>query len=260
MKTVYGPVPSWRLGKSLGIDPICEKACSFDCIYCQVGRAESKIAKRKKFVDGKKVERELQQALQKTKPDTITFSGMGEPTLALNLAEIQEIARNNSDHPIAILTNSSLLSIKEVRKDLQAFDIVCAKLDACNSRLFQKINRPAEGITFEQTLGGIKKFRTGFNGKLALQVMFIAQNKGNAKDMALLAEEIKPDEIQINTPLRHCPVKPLSKKEIGLIKREFKGLNVVSVYDAKKPDAKALDLQETLQRRPSERQGNLLIS
>ncbi len=252
MKTVYGPVPSWRLGRSLGIDPICEKACSFDCTYCQLGRTENKTAERKEFVGVGKVEEELQQALQKIKPDVITFSGMGEPTLALNLAEIAEMVRKNSSLPIAILTNSSLLYLEQVRKQLQAFDTVCAKLDACNEQLFQEINRPVPGISFEQTLAALKKFRKGFRGKLALQMMFVAQNGGKGKEMASLIGEMKADEVQVNTPLRKCPVKPLSRKEIGLIKEKFKGLNAISVYDAEKPVAKALDLRETLQRRPSE--------
>ncbi len=252
MKTVYGPVPSWRLGKSLGIDPVCKKTCSFDCVYCQIGKKTYKTSKRKKFVEDKKVEEELKQALQKTKPNTITFSGMSEPTLALNLAEIVKSVKKNSKQPIAILTNSSLFYSKQVRKDLQAFDIVCAKFDACNEELFQKINNPIKGINFKKVLIGIKKFRKEFTGKLALQMMFIAQNKNKAREMALLAKEIKPDEIQINTPLRKCSVKPLSKKEIDLIKKEFKGLNAISVYDVKKPEVKALDLKETQQRRPSE--------
>jgi wyosine [tRNA(Phe)-imidazoG37] synthetase (radical SAM superfamily) len=253
MKTVYGPVPSWRLGKSLGIDPVCEKTCSFDCVYCQLGGTENKKIERKKFVEEKKVEEELQQALQKIKPDVVTFSGMGEPTLALNLAEILDTVKKKAVQPVAVLTNSSLLSLEGVRKDLQGFDLVCAKLDACNSRLFEEINRPAKGIAFEQTLAGIKKFRKEFSGKLALQMMFVAQNKEKAREMASLAMEIKPDMVQINTPLRKCPVRPLSRKELGLIKKEFKGLNAISVYDAEMPDAKALDLQETLQRRPSEK-------
>ncbi len=252
MKTVYGPVPSWRLGNSLGIDPICRKACSFDCIYCQVGGTESKTAKRKNFVDGKKVERELQQALQKTKPDVITFSGMGEPTLAMNLGEITKTIRKNSNLPIAILTNSSLLYIQGVRKVLQELDIVCAKLDACNEKTFEKINKPVEGITFQQTFGGIKKLSKKFKGKLALQVMFVEENREKAEEIASAARELNPDEVQINTPLRSCPVKPLSRRELDAIKEKFSGLKTVSVYDAEKPDAKALDLNETMQRRPSE--------
>ncbi len=251
MKTVYGPVPSWRLGKSLGIDPVCKKVCSFDCIYCQVGRKIYKTSERKKFVEEKKVEKELKQVMKKTRPDIITFSGMGEPTLALNLTEIVESVKKKSNQPIAILTNSSLLYSKQVRKDLQAFDVVCAKFDACDEEMFQKINKPVKEISFKKVLNGIKKLRKEFAGKLALQMMFIEYNKNKAKEMALLARKINPDEVQINTPLRKCPVNPLSKKEIDLIKKEFKDLNAVSVYDAKKLDVKALDLKETQQRRPS---------
>ena len=121
-----------------------------------------------------------------------------------------------------------------------------------DSSAFQKINRTVGGITVDQTLDGIKKFIKEFKGKLALQVMFLQENKEKGKEMAALAAAIKPDEVQINTPLRSCPAKPLSEKEIDLIKGEFKNLNAVSVYDAEKPVTRALDLQETLQRRPLE--------
>ena len=114
MKTVYGPVASWRLGNSLGIDPTCKNVCSFDCIYCQTGKKTHKTNERKKFVEEAKIEEELQQALEKTKPDVITFSGMGEQTLALNLAEFVKVVRKKPGLPVAILTNSSLIHLKKV--------------------------------------------------------------------------------------------------------------------------------------------------
>ncbi len=252
MKTVYGPVASWRFGKSLGIDPVCSRTCSFDCIYCQLGRTFDKTIKRKKFVSEKTVQNELKQALQKTTPDIITFSGTGEPTLALNLGKIAECVKKNSMLPTAILTNSSLLCQSAVRKDLCKFDVVCAKLDACNEKLFQEINNPVEGVNFENILSGIKIFRKKFSGKLALQMMFIKQNKSKSKEMASIAREIKPTEVQLNTPLRRCQIKPLSKKEMDCIKAEFFDLNAISVYNSKKFVAKALDLRETIQRRPFE--------
>lgn len=256
MKTVYGPVPSWRFGRSLGIDPVCrfrEKVCSFDCIYCQLGKTKHKIIRRRKFIEASKVEKDLKEALKKAKADIITISGSSEPTLASNLGEIIKRIRKTSSLPIAILTNASLFYVKEVRKELSGLDVVAAKLDAPNAEVFKKMNRPHKSITFRRLVEGIMKFRKEYKGKLALQMMFTKENADYAKEMAKIAEKIKPDEIQLNTPLRPSPVKPLSRLEMKKIKKEFRKFNVISVYDAKKVKAKPLDLHETRKRRPEKR-------
>jgi len=251
MKTVYGPVPSWRLERSLGIDLITgEKTCSFDCVYCQLGGTKNKTSKLQKFVSIKRFEKDLEEVINKVKADFITFSGMGEPTLASNLGEAIDIIREISNLPIAILTNSSLFSKREVRNNLSKLDVIVAKLDVPNEKLFREINRPVKWITFEKVLDGIKTVRKEFNGKFALQMMFIDKNKNYASEMANLAREIEPDEVQIDTPLRPCPIKPLTQKEIAKIKLKFKGLNAISVYEAKKPKVKILDVSEVLRRRP----------
>ena len=256
MKTVYGPVPSWRFGRPLGIDPVCrfkEKVCSFDCIYCQLGRTKHKIIRRRKFIEASRIEKDLKEALKKAKADIITISGSSEPTLASNLGEIIRKIRKTSDLPIAILTNASLFYMKEVRKELSGLDVVAAKLDAPNAEIFKKMNRPYKSIRFKGLVNGIMKFRKEYTGKLALQMMFTKENASYAKEMAKIAEKIKPDEVQLNTPLRPSPVKPLSPSEMKKIKKEFRGFSVVSVYDAKKVRAKALDLHEVRKRRPEKR-------
>ncbi|MCK4327065.1 MAG: radical SAM protein [Candidatus Diapherotrites archaeon] len=250
MNTVYGPVPSWRLGASLGIDPVCMNACTFDCVYCQLGPTAVKTMERKKFVEAADVEAQLREALGKTTPDTVTFSGMGEPTLALNLGEIAGAVKKITNIRMAILTNSSLLHLAEVRGGLKEFDIVMAKLDAPGQGLFEKINRPVPGITFEKVLGGIKALRREFSGRLALQIMFIEQNKHCAGELASLARELEPDEVFVDTPLRPCACPPLPGEEMEKIKKEFAGLKVSMVYDAEKPRATPLDLHETRARRP----------
>jgi len=253
MKTVYGPVPSKRLGRSLGIDPVCRKnkTCSFDCVYCQLGKTQHKSFELKKFVESTELEKELKEALKKAKADVVTFSGSGEPTLAKNLDELVHVVREATNLPVAVLTNSSLFYLKEVRKTLSKFDVVVAKLDAPDQELFLEINNPAKEIKFGETLESIKKMRKEFSGKkFALQCMFIENNKANAREIAALAKEINPDEIQIDTPLRPSPVKPLKKEELNSIKQEFKGLNAVSIYEIEKPMVEVLDLKETLLRRP----------
>ena len=251
MKSIYGPVASWRLGKSLGIDLICseKKICSFDCIYCQLEKTEKITKQRESFVALNVVKEELKNALKKTTPDVITLSGTGEPTLAKNMDGVIQLIRELSDLPIAILTNSSLFYDISVRESLCKLDIIVAKLDASNQELFQKINHPTPGVTFEKTLNRIKKLRKEFHGKFALQIMFMKENKEYAYELAELALEINPDEVQINTPLRPCPVKPLTKTELNEIEKKFTGLNTLSVYNSPKPKTDPLDKLEIFKRR-----------
>ncbi|MBN3037726.1 MAG: radical SAM protein [Candidatus Diapherotrites archaeon] len=250
MKTVYGPVPSWRLGRSLGVDPVCINVCSFDCVYCQLGPTRLKTTERKRFVDAAVVGEELESAFARAAPDIVTFSGMGEPTLASNIDKIAAVVKHVISVPMAILTNSSLLYLPEVRESLMYFDVIHAKLDAPGQELFEEINRPVAGIRFEEIVDGIKAMRNEFRGEFDLQMMFIDKNKDCAGDMAELARQIKPNDIFLDTPLRPCGCKPLGRAEMDRIKTEFAGLNTVMVYDAKSQDAVPLDLQETRKRRP----------
>jgi wyosine [tRNA(Phe)-imidazoG37] synthetase (radical SAM superfamily) len=255
MEMVYGPVSSWRLGRSFGVDLICsrKKICSFNCNYCQLGREVEKTKKRKNFISINEMKRQVKSALKKVDTDVITFSGLGEPTLAKNLGEAIDEIRSFTNIPLAILTNSSLINDKTVKNDLKKLDIVVAKLDAPNEELFQEINQPAKGISFESVLKGIKDFKKIFAGKLAIQSMFIINNINYAKELAKIVYDIQPDEVQINTPLRPCPIKPLNIKQINRVEQTFKSrkLNTISVYSSKKPKTKAIDKHELLMRRKS---------
>jgi len=251
MKIVYGPVASWRLGRSLGVDLICspKKICSFDCIYCQLEKTEKLTKHSESFINLDKLKNELQHALNHTTTDVITLSGMGEPTLANNMDEAIKIIRELTDLPIAILTNSTLLCKKGIRDSLSRLDIIVAKLDVSNEEMFKKINQPVQGLTFEKTLEGIKTMRKKFKGKFALQIMFMNENKDCASHIAELAREINPDEVQINTPLRVCSIAPLLKDELVKMEKIFHGLNTISVYTSQKPVINPLDKMELIRRR-----------
>jgi wyosine [tRNA(Phe)-imidazoG37] synthetase (radical SAM superfamily) len=252
MSIIYGPVPSWRLGRSLGIDLLntTRKVCSFNCVYCQLGETTQFVAEQKEFVSMERLAKEI-QSVRQIEADYATFSGMGEPTLASNLGEAIELARSILDLPIAVLTNSSLMFREDVRQQLAHADTVVAKLDVPNEELFAMVNKPAPGLYFDQIKDGISLFRDKYRGKLALQVMFIEANKDYASEIAALARQISPDEVQINTPLRPCAVRPLSPKNIAKVQREFTNFeNVVTVYEARKYKVLPLDLAETLRRRP----------
>jgi wyosine [tRNA(Phe)-imidazoG37] synthetase (radical SAM superfamily) len=249
---IYGPVPSWRLGKSLGVDllPGDGKTCSFDCIYCQLGRTARHLTQRAEFVPLDNVQREL-ELVRGVAADYVTFAGMGEPTLASNLGEAIRLARAVLGLPVAVLTNSSLMVREDVRQDLAGADVVVAKLDAPNERLFRRINRPAVDYGLQDIVRAISLFRAEYGGKLALQIMFVSANKGSAPEMAAIARELSPDEVQINTPLRPCAVAPLTAKEIAAIRGQFRDLPILTVYEGARPAVTPLDVGETARRRPA---------
>jgi wyosine [tRNA(Phe)-imidazoG37] synthetase (radical SAM superfamily) len=257
MSIVYGPVPSWRLGRSLGIDllPGRGKTCTFDCVYCQLGRTTRPLAERGEFVSLDTLAREL-EAVRSVRADFVTFSGTGEPTLAANLGEAIGLARGALGLPVAVLTNSSLMTREDVRRDLAGADVVVAKLDAPDERLFQRVNRPLPGISVKEVIDAIRVFRDAYGGRLALQMMFVEANRRGARALAAIAGDLSPDEVQINTPLRPCPVAPLPPETLAAVGERFRGLRGVhTVYEASRPDVTPFDVEETLRRRPGHEQG-----
>jgi len=247
---LYGPVSSWRIGSSLGIDLLSQKEniCSFSCIYCQLGKTMVKDITRRVYIEQEEIIKEL-NALSEMEIDYITFSGRGEPTLAKNLGAVIKAVKKLRREPVAVLTNSSLMNRQDVRDDLSYADLVVAKLDASNQESLALVNRPCQGIEFEAIVAGIKEFKKHFQGKLALQIMFIKENAPYAGDIARIAESIHPHEIQINTPLRPCGVEPLGREELSKIKALFGGLNTISVYESRKKSVRPISDDATLKRR-----------
>lgn len=252
MSIIYGPVSSWRLGRSLGIDLLSTKGktCSFDCVYCQLGKTVHPFAERKQFVTLRKLTADLERA-NRIPADYATFAGIGEPALASNLGEAIVLVKSVLKLPVAVLTNSSLMTRTDVRRELSLADVVVAKLDAPNEELFRQINRPVVECTLDRIIQGIKLFREEYPKKLALQMMFISSNRGHASEMAIIAEQLSPDEVQINTPLRPCAIQPLGPDDIRSIQREFfRVRRVVTVYEASIPEVVPLSVKETFRRRP----------
>jgi len=234
----------------LGIDPLSkgEKVCTFDCVYCQIGKTRILTDKRGAFVKVGDLIEEL-DSLPPLEIDYITFSGTGEPTLAENLGQMIRAIKKIRKEKIAVLTNSSLMHREDVQKDLFSSDFVVAKLDAPAQNIFEAVNRPVRTVGIAALIQAIKDFKRCYLGKLALQIMFVEQNKKHAKEIAQIAREIKPDEVQINTPLRPCQAEPVPRQELDEMKRHFEGLNVISVYEASKKDVKPLSDGGTLARR-----------
>lgn len=252
---VYGPVASWRLGRSLGIDLLSTpgKTCSFDCLYCQLGRTVHPQVEPREFVPLARLASELER-IGPVKADYASFSGVGEPTLASNLGQAIEQVRSALRLPVAVFTNASLMPLAEVRQELSRADLVLVKLDAPSEDIFHLVNRPLTPYSLHEILEGIRRFRSQYNGKLALQMMFIRENRGCAERLAELAAELSPDEVQINTPLRECSVDPLPPGDIAAIRDEFSGIKrVVAVYEAQRPQVAPTNAKETLRRRPMQK-------
>lgn len=203
--SVYGPVKSWRFGNSLGIDPIVEQStCSFDCIYCQLGRIQRVTTERRVYVPTGQVRSDL-AAVRWGGVDVVSISGSGEPTLASNLGEIIDAIKELTDKPVHLLTNATMLHIADVRRQLMRLDVISCKLDAPNEKILRRVNRPAEGITVEKIVAGILALKKEFPGKLALQVMFMPTNLAEIEEWVPLINKIQPDSVQLNTPRRPYP-------------------------------------------------------
>ncbi|MBF0491117.1 MAG: radical SAM protein, partial [Candidatus Omnitrophica bacterium] len=246
---VYGPVYSWRLGMSLGLDPLAteDKACNFDCVYCQLGKTKILTNDRQIFVKTKNLMDEIKSLPEGQHVDYLTFSGRGEPTLAANLGDMIQSLRKIRPEPIAVITNSSLMHLPEVRQDLAQTDFVLAKLDACSQHSLESIDRAGQ-LVFQEIVGGIIEFRKIFKGKLAIQIMLIEENLSLVKQLADIVKIINPDEVQLNTPLRPCAVGKISPSQLAEAKTYFKNINVVTVYDAPPEEYSPMDVSATIKR------------
>ena len=201
---VYGPVPSRRLGRSLGIDLVPYKTCSYDCIYCQLGRTTCRTVQRKEWAPIGRVIEEVARSLP-AGPDYITLSGSGEPTLCTRLDELIGGIKSATATPIAVLTNGSLLWQDQVRKELLNADLVVPSLDAGEPVKFRYINRPHEDISFEKMLDGLMAFRSDFKGQYWLEVFLLAGYTAIEADVEKIArcvDRIQPDRVQLNTATR----------------------------------------------------------
>jgi len=201
---VFGPVPSRRLGRSLGIDLVPFKTCTYDCIYCQLGPTTCKTLQRKEWVPLEDVLAELEPKLS-SQPDYITLSGSGEPTLFSRAGELIRRIKAMTSIPVAVLTNGSLLFDKGVRAELLDADLVVPSLDAGNESTFRLVNRPHEDVSFDRMLEGLIAFRGEFRGHYWLEVLLLDGYTTADDELAALAgcvERIRPDRVQLNTVTR----------------------------------------------------------
>jgi len=214
-KYVYGPVPSRRLGRSLGVDIVPEKVCTLNCIYCQLGRTTQKTIERREYAPVETIIAEIKEILSRSvEADYITIAGSGEPTLNSKLGEIIEKIKNISNIPVAVVTNGTLLYRADVRDECARADVVMPSLDAGDESTFEKINRPYPDISIEKLISGLCTFRDEYSGQIWLEVFLIKginDNDEQIRKISTIIKRIRPDKVQLNTAVRPTIEKNLAK-------------------------------------------------
>jgi wyosine [tRNA(Phe)-imidazoG37] synthetase (radical SAM superfamily) len=262
MSYLFGPVPSRRLGRSLGVDLIPRKTCPFDCIYCEVGPTTRKTSQRLDY-QAEAIMAELAAYLRQGPPlDYITLTGSGEPTLNLGLGKILRQIKALSDTPVAVLTSGALLHLPEVRAELQAADLVLPSLDAAREESFRAINRPLPGYPLSRLIEGLEAFRREYPGQIWMEILLVMGLNDTAAELEALHRTLRrlaPDKVQLNTAVRpgvEAHIHPLNQPEMAARAQYLKdGVEVeviASFNDLPKPAPVCDDavLLEMLARRP----------
>jgi wyosine [tRNA(Phe)-imidazoG37] synthetase (radical SAM superfamily) len=262
MQHVFGPVPSRRLGYSLGVDIIPPKYCSYDCVYCQIGKTTHVGTARRHFYDpGVIVEQVIEKVSQAAAVDFITFSGSGEPTLNADLGLMIREIKSRTEVPVAVITNGSLLCLKEVRDDLGEADLVLPSLDAVSQEVFDRINRPHPTVDINAVIEGLKKFRAEFSKQIWLEIMLIKNINDSPEEIEKMAEivpTLNVDKVQLNTvtrPPSESSAERLTDADLKEICRRFgPACEIISTFEKAAEvhveRAAASLILETLKRRP----------
>ena len=260
---LYGPVPSRRLGRSLGIDLVPHKVCTYDCIYCQIGKTTQRTLDRKEYIPVREVLAEIERFLKEetSSIDYLSLGGSGEPTLHSGIGRIIRGIKAITSIPVAVITNGALLYQQGVREDLLMADVILPSMDAVSSDVFEKINRPYPNFSLEGMLEGLVEFRKVFKGQIWLEILFCKGVNDHPNELLRMKEtidQIRPDQIHINTIVRPPSEKwavPLSKKEMEKI-RDFLGERamVIPEFDRHPLPLAEIDIKEEilkiLRRRP----------
>ncbi|MBW1607970.1 MAG: radical SAM protein [Deltaproteobacteria bacterium] len=244
--TLFGPVPSRRLGISLGIDLVPMKTCTLNCIYCECGESTHLTLERREYVPFATVKQELSIYFENNPPpDYITFSGSGEPTLNSRIGDVLHFIKNHiHDIPVALLTNGTLFSQKQVREDIKAATVIIPSLDAATEKVFRKINRPSPHLKVDTIIQGLIQLRKEYRGKIWLEIFIVPGMNDTEQELTALKQaidKIKPDQVQINTLDRPGSVPTLraaTRQELEHVIDFWEMENAAIVADA--PEHKAL--------------------
>jgi len=244
--TLFGPVPSRRLGISLGVDLVPMKTCTLNCIYCECGKTSHLTSERKEYVSFEAVKKELTHYLANhARPDYITFSGSGEPTLNSKISDVIRFLKDRvPDVPVAVLTNGTLFPQKQVRSDIKDAVVVIPSLDAATEKIFNKINRPCPHLHVDTIIDGLIRFRKEYSGKIWLEIFIVPGMNDTTAELnalKLAIGKIKPDQVHLNTLDRPGSVSTLhtaTREELEHVLDVFQMENAAIVADP--PEHKAL--------------------
>ena len=261
MAYIFGPVPSRRLGLSLGVDLIPAKTCTFDCLYCQVGRTTSSILEPKSFVSVGDIALEIENKLKKYSPDAITLAGSGEPTLNSQIDQVIASIKGMTRTRVVLLTNGALFWRDDVRQRVLQADIIMPTLSSAFDDTFRRIHRPHPGLELSNVIDGLNALRQDYHGQLFLEVIFLAGINDTEKEIQGLKkviEQINPDRIQLNTVVRppaDSSANGLDRKRLEEIKIFFGERTEIIAevpLEGKKGKAETLvkDFFDMLKRRP----------
>ena len=260
---IFGPVPSRRLGLSLGVDLAPRKTCSLDCVYCEVGPTTRRTSRRFQWHKTPELLAELASVLKERGEglDFITLAGSGEPTLNLDIGKIIREIKKMTDIPVAVLTNGTLLHLADVRADLMAADVVIPSLDTVTPEVFEALNRPAPELNLDRIVEGLEIFRREYPGQFWLEILLVEGLNDRPEDLTRLkrvVDRLRPDRIQLNTVFRppaHPPARPLSPERMAEIAAFFGPAAGASAHfngGAKAGERRNLkgDILAVLERRP----------
>lgn len=244
-KHVFGPVPSRRLGVSLGVDLVTPKSCNMNCVFCECGATRELKLKRESFKDIDEVKNEILEAIKIVKPDYITFSGSGEPTLSKDLGKIIEWIKSNLEIKVCVITNSLLLEDNEVVKELEKADLIMPTLNSVDNLIFKKINRPSAQIDVFQVMRGLENLSKKYKGKIYIESFIIEglnDSNEHTEKMVAFLKNINFTKLQLNTldrPGTENWVQPASYETMQRIKNKYLELGISNVEIVK--EMKELD-------------------
>jgi wyosine [tRNA(Phe)-imidazoG37] synthetase (radical SAM superfamily) len=263
VKYTYGPVPSRRLGRSLGVDLVPKKICTYDCIYCQIGRTTHQTVERKEYSPVRSILRDVKETLKEwhDKVDYVAISGSGEPTLNSAIGEVIDDIKKMTSVPVAVITNSSLMHLEELRKALIKADVIMPSLDAVTPSVFRTVNRPCPPLEITQIIQGLTALRKEYKGKIWLEILLCrGVNDGNEEIDALreAIRIIRPDKVHLNTVVRPGAenyAAALSQERMEQVKASLgKDVEIIAEFAGHENLIPSADIEEkvirTVQRRP----------
>ena len=253
-KHVFGPVPSRRLGVSLGVDLVTSKSCNMNCVFCECGATRKLTLRRERFKNPEKVKEEISEVLKKIRPDYITFSGSGEPTLSKDIGEIIDWIKEHTDIKVCVITNGLLLEDGQVLEEIKKADLIIPTLNSIDNLTFKKINRPSAEVDVAQVMGGLRNLSEKYTGDIFVETFIIEglnDSDEHTEKMAKFLKNLKFTKLQLNTldrPGTEKWVKPASQETLKRVMEKYNicGIKNVEIVNEMKELDKKIEMDSEL--------------